>query len=256
MRRTTKTVLLHLFMAGATTGGLVAWRWQRRWGATVAEQRRPLPGDDVVPVPSLHSTRAVGIDAPPGLVWPWVAQIGHDKAGFHACDGFDVPDGRSDGRFRRRSSTTARAVDSEWQEPRVGDSVDLAEDVSLRIALAEPDRALVLERPSGDLGSPAVPPFEFSLAFVLEPEGPTGTRLVVRERYVWLKWRSGVAVRAVSWVSFFVTRRMMLNVRSRAESDWRRRVAAQLDDAVGEVLEPPPAAQTKTRDTAEGSHGA
>ncbi|MDR1118303.1 MAG: hypothetical protein LBL01_03265 [Bifidobacteriaceae bacterium] len=229
MRRTTKTVIFHLLMAGACLGGRAAWRWQLRWGATAAEQRRALPGDASVSAPNLQATRAVGIAAPPDAVWPWVAQIGQDKAGFYSYDWLE--------RAAGLPVDNADSVVPEWQDPHVGDPVNLAEDMALRVAVAEPGRALVLVRPSAEAGPAGFPPFEFSWAFTLEPEGPTGTRLVVRERYVWLKWRSGAVVRLAAWVSFFMSRRMLLGIRARSERAWRERVEEPLDCAVGDVLD-------------------
>jgi hypothetical protein len=33
-----------------------------------------------------HHTRAVTIDAPPELVWPWLVQVGDRRAGFYSYD--------------------------------------------------------------------------------------------------------------------------------------------------------------------------
>lgn len=43
-------------------------RWHTRWGATDEEVRGPMPGDDIVPRPSLNATRAITIEAPPEKV--------------------------------------------------------------------------------------------------------------------------------------------------------------------------------------------
>ena len=56
------------------------------WGATYEELRKPLPGDDLVPDPAMQSTRAVTIEAPPEAVWPWLAQLGQDRAGFYSYE--------------------------------------------------------------------------------------------------------------------------------------------------------------------------
>ena len=45
-----------------------------------------LPGDGVVPGATAQQTRAIGIDAPAERVWPWLAQIGQDRAGFYSYD--------------------------------------------------------------------------------------------------------------------------------------------------------------------------
>ncbi|MDR0593117.1 MAG: hypothetical protein LBG60_07660 [Bifidobacteriaceae bacterium] len=217
-----KVVVGHLLMAGAGAGALAAWRWQRRWGATAAEQRRPLPGDDAVPVPGLQATRAIGIAAPPSAVWPWLAQIGADRAGFYSYDWLE-----------RRAGLDIRDADQvrpEWQDLKAGDVVALAEGVGLRVAELAPQQALVLVGgPGGPL--PGVPDMEFSWAFAMEPEGPTGTRLVVRERYGWARWRTGALIKAVNWASFVMSRAMLAGIRDRAERAWRDGAATALDES-------------------------
>lgn len=47
------------------------------WGATCAELREPLPGDELVPDPLIQSTRAVTVDAAVDAVWPWLIEIPH-----------------------------------------------------------------------------------------------------------------------------------------------------------------------------------
>jgi hypothetical protein len=56
------------------------------WGATDAERRMRLPGDDIVQDVMSHHTRAVTIDAPPAAVWPWLVQVGDHRAGFYSYD--------------------------------------------------------------------------------------------------------------------------------------------------------------------------
>jgi hypothetical protein len=51
--------------------------WQRRWDGTPSELALPLPGDSIVTHPVHVTTRAITIDAPPELVWPWLVQMGY-----------------------------------------------------------------------------------------------------------------------------------------------------------------------------------
>lgn len=44
--------------------------------ACLNKVRRHLPGDDLVGTPIVAGTRAITIDAPPELVWPWLIQQG------------------------------------------------------------------------------------------------------------------------------------------------------------------------------------
>jgi hypothetical protein len=52
------------------------------WGATGREMTEALPGDDLLP-DGRSITNALDISAPPGDVWPWIAQIGRGRAGFY-----------------------------------------------------------------------------------------------------------------------------------------------------------------------------
>ncbi|MET0931690.1 MAG: hypothetical protein ABWX74_19370 [Aeromicrobium sp.] len=46
-----------------------------RWGVTPTETSRHYPCDDLVPDPAWQAWRGVTVDAPPDVVWPWIAQI-------------------------------------------------------------------------------------------------------------------------------------------------------------------------------------
>jgi len=151
----------------------------RNLGATPAERRRPLPGDDVVPEAKGASTMAITIDVPPSAVWPWLVQMGCDRAGFYSWDRLD-----NGGR------PSATELHPAWQELAVGDHVASTPtgDWWFEVVQVEPERALVLRAPVDVRAKkpfdPAGPrPRFFSdgvWAFVLEalPEGRT--RLIVR----------------------------------------------------------------------------
>jgi hypothetical protein len=53
-----------------------------RWGATQDEVRERFPGADIIPDGKRGSTMAVTIDATPSAVWPWLVQMGYDRAGW------------------------------------------------------------------------------------------------------------------------------------------------------------------------------
>ncbi|HEU5348936.1 MAG TPA: hypothetical protein VFU63_10035 [Ktedonobacterales bacterium] len=68
-------------------GGYMALhRLGRRWGATGAEIRNPLPGDEMVAHPAVETTHAVTISASPSQVWPWLMQMGYGRAGWYTND--------------------------------------------------------------------------------------------------------------------------------------------------------------------------
>jgi hypothetical protein len=54
------------------------------WGLDEADAARGYPGDDIVPEPRWMWTHGIEIDAPADEVWPWIAQIGANHAGFYS----------------------------------------------------------------------------------------------------------------------------------------------------------------------------
>jgi hypothetical protein len=166
--------------AAAGVGALVlARRKLRNLGATRAERRATLPGDELVPGVRGKSTMAVTIDAPPSEVWPWLVQMGCDRAGFYSWDGLD-----NGGR------PSATEIHPEWQDLEVGDRVLCTPDSRywFQVERLERDRVLAL-RSSIDVRrhrpfDPAGPRPRFFVdgvwTFVLN-ELPVGkTRLLVR----------------------------------------------------------------------------
>src|ERR1700681_4810245 len=50
--------------------------------ATDEELLAAFPGADLIPGGKRHATMAVTVDAPPSRVWPWLVQMGCDRAGW------------------------------------------------------------------------------------------------------------------------------------------------------------------------------
>src|ERR1043166_6188661 len=69
----------------AAAAALVYQRFLRQpiltWGATAAEAVARLPGDELLEDADGVATRAITIDAPRSMVWPWVAQMGPSPRG-------------------------------------------------------------------------------------------------------------------------------------------------------------------------------
>jgi membrane protease YdiL (CAAX protease family) len=60
-----------------------------RYAATAAERRRWMHGDALVDDAMYAVTHAVTIDAPPERVWPWLTQMGAERAGWYSFDRID-----------------------------------------------------------------------------------------------------------------------------------------------------------------------
>ncbi len=209
--RTTNRPVRHLALATALLAGLLAARHaQQRWGATAEEVAAELPGDAILGGADLVTTRAVTVAAPPQDVWPWLAQLGAERGGFYSYDGLQ--------RLLGLGIRNADDVIPEWQDITPGDVVSLARGVGLTVAVAEPERALVLHgSPDPDAAEDAPIPFAFTWAFVLEPGPRRTTRLLVRERYRYLAPWAAPLVETVQVASFVMTARMLRGIKERAE---------------------------------------
>jgi hypothetical protein len=167
----------------AAGGALAAYALLRprmkNWGASDSEQSMSLPGDDLITGASTTGTMATTIDAPPEIVWAWLAQMGCDRAGFYSWDRLD-----NGGR------ASADRIHPEWQDLKEGDRVLSAPDGShwFDVALLEPQRTLVLR---ASLSVPTAHQFAPRLGFPraysdgtwtfhLRSIGDGGTRVIVR----------------------------------------------------------------------------
>lgn len=148
---------------------IVVRRWMMRWGATDDERARALPGDEAVSNAE-QVTRAVTIEAPSAAVWPWIVQMGQDRAGFYTHASLE-----------RLFGARIRNVDQivpEWQTLEVGDLVrtyrriERSEPLGWFVVRLEPERLLVLRSKGGD----------WSWTLLLEPLAGWRTRLLSRER--------------------------------------------------------------------------
>lgn len=134
--------------------------------ATHEERRGPMACDRLVPDAILSFTHAIDLAAPPRRVWPWLAQMGADRAGWYSWDRLD-----NGGR-----ASASRLV-PELQQVAAGDlfpAVPGARDAFV-VAQVDPPHDLLLHWPARDGRS------RVSWEFRLTP-ARGGSRLVVRSR--------------------------------------------------------------------------
>lgn len=179
-----------------------------RWGTRPVERTMSLPGDDIVPTPSLEATRAITISATPDEIWPWLAQLGFGRGGFYSYDGLENLIGLN--------IHSAQHIEPDWQDIAPGDTVHLAEPVALEVFVAQPGHALVIGGVPDD-DDPAPMPYAFSWAFVILPADAGTCRLIVRERYSYLTPWAPLMVEPIEWLSFLMTQRMLRGIKSQAE---------------------------------------
>jgi len=177
------------------------------WGARPGDLTSHLPGDELLPDADLVATRVTSVTAPAQDTWQWVAQIGQGRGGFYSYDALENLVGCD--------IHSAGRIVPEWQHPEVGDEIRLHPEISLRVAEVDEGRALVLRGAVG--GGTAPPPYDFTWAFVVQDAPGGNSRLLVRERYVYLRRSAVPLVEAVSVVSWFMSRRMLRGIAERAE---------------------------------------
>jgi hypothetical protein len=149
------------------------WGGRLHLRATNDEAQETLPGDDLIRDADMTSTRAITIRRASDAVWPWIAQLGQTRGGFYSYDWLENLVGCQ--------IRNADRIVPEWQQPQIGDDVQLAPDVPLTVALLEPGRAMVLQ--GGMPAGMASPPLTFTWAFSLRVQPDGATRSLVRERY-------------------------------------------------------------------------
>jgi len=210
-----------LIFLGALAGVLYALAARPRllrWGARDDETQRALPGDDRVPQPLYETTRAITINTPAARVWQWLVQIGVGRGGFYTYDALENIAGLG--------IHSADRIRPEWQTLRVGDDIHISPVTPLKIAVLEPDRALVLHIVMSpftaeivDANDPATRAFfDWTWAFVLDELAPTTTRLIVRVRanYKPDALRPALPV-LLEPIHFVMERGMLQGIKRRAE---------------------------------------
>ena len=181
-------------------------QWVLSCGSSAEERARPLPGDDLVPNPTHITTRAITIQAPPCEIWPWLVQMGQDRAGFYSHNWVEklllsgIPD--------------RHELHAEWQDLAVGDLLRTNREMrpghplGWPVAIVEPDRALVVRSKSLPLGT---------YAFVLDQIDQQATRLIARDRAVWRWWQYPFVLLVYEPLHAYMETGLLQGVKKRAE---------------------------------------
>ncbi len=226
--------------AGAAATFAFAVRpWWRSWGVDPVDATLDFAGDDLVPDATVVETRGIEIDAPPDAVWPWLVQMGYNRAGWYSYDAIDM------------KGASVSEIIPELQHLAVGDLVPNSPDTAFVVRSLDAGRSLVLyadektveeqvaaARARKEAGEavdetpvnlkaagkmmPSMPGFAASWAFVLRPlDDGRRTRLTERFR-VRMPAPDGPAATvlggAFGFGVFAMTRKQMLGIRDRAEA--------------------------------------
>lgn len=215
-RREHATGYWHAVRAGAgmalviyAAAAVVLWPLYRSWGSQPAEHGLAFPGDPTDRHPALEIQHAVTVNAPPEAVWPWLVQLGQDRAGFYSYDWLERAFGAD--------VHNVLEIRPEWQSRQAGDRVRatqegylggvLGRDLGWTIKDFEPGRAMVLQNWG---------------AFVLEPTADGRTRFIIRTKVgseTTPVWTAALDMMAFELPHFIMERRMMLRIKSLAEAN-------------------------------------
>jgi hypothetical protein len=188
-----------------------ARRYYRNWGATKAECRMRLPGDSLVADPAVQTTEAVYVDAPLSAVWPWLLQMGQDRAGFYGYEELKNLTGLR--------CHDADRVHPEWQQLAAGDLVRLAPEgwmglsdgVTFSVVEIVPEKYLVLNAKRPDLR------WNVLWSFHLQPHWEDRVRLLTRARIALRHPGEVFAMELVRPMIALSTRGLLLGIKHRVE---------------------------------------
>jgi hypothetical protein len=204
--------------AAAVAAGYTELQWLgRTYGATRAERRRPLPGDQLCADPQIGTTHAVTIDAPPERVWPWLVQMGWGRGQWYTARWVDRL-------LFPNNGPSAETLVPAWQQLAVGDRIlDGPPEAHCAFVVDDLDRPrhLVLhsrEHLPPDWADRFGASIDWTWVFVLERVEGDRTRFLFRTR---VRLRPGW-VAASYWAlivpaDYVMSRQMLRGVKARAE---------------------------------------
>ncbi|MGK2964462.1 MAG: SRPBCC family protein [Tepidiformaceae bacterium] len=216
MNATHTRTLATLATAGAASAVALAGLRARglNWGASPDEVAGSFPGDEFVHDENYRRTMAITIDALPENVFPWLAQLGQGRGGLYSYDFLDRLFGILDG-------PSAQEILPEFQDLKVGDVVPAGKTPAFPVAAVERDRHLVLAGADAEV--------TWRWAFNLVPMPGGHTRLLTRfggHMPTGLRYR--LALPLIDLAAFIMTRKMLLNLRTRAERQAHPRRGAEV----------------------------
>jgi hypothetical protein len=163
---------------------------------------------------------ATTLPAPPERVWPWLAQMGYDRAGWYSWDRLD-----------HSGEPSANHIVPQWQNLHEGQRLNSMANGRdwMTVAVVEPNRTLVLrsiyQLPSFSTVDPRsvpLPPARMDAiwGFHLRPAPGGRTRLVIRKR--------GRGPRALTWPVSLLWDPLHFIMQTHQFHNLRSRVCAQV----------------------------
>ena len=168
------------------------------WGATEAEGASRLPGDELLEDADGVSTRAIWIDAPAAVVWPWLAQMGPSpRGGAYTYDWIE--------NLLGLGMHSVDQVLPEYQHPQIGDTISLGSN-RMRVERVDPEHVLAWRSEDRN----------WVWTFVVEERGGR-TRVISRNRFRLPTLIGRIGMLPMEPGSLVMERKMLLGIKGRAE---------------------------------------
>jgi hypothetical protein len=194
-------------------------RRRNGWGVDRLTRGAHFPGDELIAEPRWQWTHAIEVHAPAAEVWPWIAQIGADRAGFYSYQWLENLAGCG--------IENAETVHPEWQADTGDDLVLHPEAPHLRIVEVKAGRYLVAHgAPDPRLSASADRWIAASWLFLVRPLAAHRCQVISRyrvatSRHLWVRLQYGPTF--VEPIGFAMDRRMLKGIKRRAQRSWKRR---------------------------------
>jgi hypothetical protein len=177
--------------------------WMDRWRTTPEERAAVYPGDELLADPKRIVNRAVTVKATPAQIYPWIVQMGADKAGMYSYTRLE--------RLVGCKMAKVEVIKSEWQNLREGELMKMcAGDFApppYIVARIVQDTAVIFGHKENET-------WVELWQFLLVPQADGTTRLITRTRSNMV----GGAWEIFNRVAFVMERKMLLTIKNLSES--------------------------------------
>ncbi len=180
--------------------------WYYNWGSTPTEISQVIPGDDLVESPKILTSRSITINATPAEVWPWIIQLGNERAGWYNYDLVN----RIIGDTNYVDGHSSTRIVPELQNLKTGDRIKSAASI-FTVTELDPNRLLVLHAKTDEQNR--------SWVYLLEAIDGEQTRLIVRHKYHFTGFLSNGIQNLLEPAAFAMERKHLLGIKERAENN-------------------------------------
>lgn len=188
--------------------------YRARWGASVEDLARKLPGDELVRYAKWEFTHAITIYAPESEVWGWLVQIGADRGGLYSYEMLENLAGCK--------IHNAEQIISKYQHLKAGDEIKIHPKApGMNVAAVERGHYILVHNDNRQEGVRSY--INMTWLWYLDAINATTTRLISRSRNDYspeLVNKLSMGTLLVEPISFVMERKMLLGIKERAERHW------------------------------------